>query len=158
MNDTFYKYVTGQHKNKAGLRQTRVLLPICINTHGQYTTPTCPKCAYKLLQIFLRVFEFALAEFARNSRKIMYHKYFHFYSMSQYQVCIIAGQNAFRFFFLLLTKHLVRWKPEQHYCSSRCSVESQKGANAVQSGHSALLVLNGTSLNCNNALLALNWW
>ena len=25
---------------------------------GQYTTPTCPKCAYKISQIFSRVFEF----------------------------------------------------------------------------------------------------
>ena len=50
------------------------------STHGQYTTPTCPKCAYKILQIFLRVFEFALAEFARNTRKLMYREYFHFYS------------------------------------------------------------------------------
>ena len=39
-----------------------------------------PKCAYKILQIFSRVFEFALAEFARNTRKLMYRKYFHFYS------------------------------------------------------------------------------
>ena len=58
------------------------ILPICINTHGQYTTPTCtcPKCAYKISQIFSRVFEFALAEFARNPRKLMYRKYFRFYS------------------------------------------------------------------------------
>ena len=45
-------YLTGQHKNKAGLRQTRVYIlyyPFAINTHGQYTTPTCPECAYKIL-------------------------------------------------------------------------------------------------------------
>ena len=34
-----------------------------------------------VLQIFSRVFEFALAEFARNTRKLMYREYFHFYSM-----------------------------------------------------------------------------
>ena len=38
----------------------------------------------------------------------------------------------------------------------RCSVENQKGAIVIYSD-SALLVLNGTSLSCNNALLALNW-
>ena len=34
MNDTFYKlvYLTGQHKNKAGLRQTRVYYPFA-STH-----------------------------------------------------------------------------------------------------------------------------
>ena len=36
----------------------------------------------KILQIFSRVFEFALAEFARNTRKLMYREYFHFYSTS----------------------------------------------------------------------------
>ena len=38
------------------------------------------------------------------------------------------------------------------------SVEIQKGAIAIDFVHkfSALLVLNGTSLSCNNALLALN--
>ena len=35
---------------------------------------------HKILQIFSRVFEFALAEFARNTRKLMYREYFHFYS------------------------------------------------------------------------------
>ena len=40
----------------------------------------------------------------------------------------------------------------------RCSIEHQKGAIAVQSlwRYSALLVLNGTSLNIDSALLALN--
>ena len=33
-----------------------------------------------VLQIFSRVFEFALAEFARNTRKLMYREYFLFYS------------------------------------------------------------------------------
>ena len=42
----------------------------------------------------------------------------------------------------------------------RCSVENQKGAIPVQSlwwNLSVLLVLNGTSLNSDSALLALNW-
>ena len=56
------------------------ILPICINTHGQYTTPTCPKCAYKISQIFSRVFEFALAEKPWNPRKLMYREYFRVYS------------------------------------------------------------------------------
>ena len=46
------------------------ILPIYINTHGQYTTPTCPKCAYKTSQIFSQVFEFALAEFCAKFTKI----------------------------------------------------------------------------------------
>ena len=44
-----------------------------------------------VLQIFSRVFEFALAEFARNTQKLMYRKYFHFYNMLAIQyihVCI----------------------------------------------------------------------
>ena len=51
--------ITGQHKNKQiNLRQTWSILHICINTHGQYTTPgTCPKCAYKISQIFSRVYD-----------------------------------------------------------------------------------------------------
>ena len=41
----------------------------------------------------------------------------------------------------------------------RCSIENQKGTIAVYKvyGNSTLLVLNGTSLICNNALLVLNW-
>ena len=81
MNDTFTSiHVTGQHKNKQISDRLEYILPICINTHGQYTTPTCPKCAYKISQIFSRVFEFALAEKPRNPRKLMYREYFHVYS------------------------------------------------------------------------------
>ena len=47
--------------------------------YGQYTTATCPKCAYKILQIFSRVFEFALAEYARNAKPDIPRRYFHFY-------------------------------------------------------------------------------
>ena len=39
---------------------------------------------------------------------------------------------------------MFRWEPERRYHSTK-------------SGNSALLVLNGTSLNCNKALQALNW-
>ena len=46
------------------------ILPICINTHGHYTTPKCPKCAYRISQTFSRVFEFALAEFCLKFAKI----------------------------------------------------------------------------------------
>ena len=74
-------YVTGQHKNKQ-ISDRLEYITHCINTHGQYTTPTCPKCAYKILQIFSRVFEFALAEKPRNPRKLMYRKYFCVYSIS----------------------------------------------------------------------------
>ena len=39
----------------------------------------------------------------------------------------------------------------------RCSLENQKGVLLYKVfSDSALLVLNGTSLNCNNVLLALN--
>ena len=38
----------------------------------------------------------------------------------------------------------------------RCSIENQLSLYKVY-GNSAILVLNRTSLNCNNALLALNW-
>ena len=40
----------------------------------------------------------------------------------------------------------------------RCSVENQKGVLPLTLySNSTLLVLNGTSLSCNNALMALNW-
>ena len=79
MNDTFTSmYVTEQHKNKQiSDRLEYVTHKFCINTHGQYTPPTCPKCAYKISQIFSRVIEFALAEKPRNPRKLMYREYFH---------------------------------------------------------------------------------
>ena len=42
--------------------------------------------------------------------------------------------------------------------AQRCSVENQKRLMLYKVyGNSALLVLNGTSVSCNNALLALNW-
>ena len=89
-----YKYVCNWAAQKqADLRQTWVyILPTCINTHGQYTTPTCPKCAYKILQIFSRVFEFALAEKPRNPRKLMYREYFRVYSITKLNF-IMVKQN-----------------------------------------------------------------
>ena len=74
-----HKYLTSYNdtftSNWAAQKQSRPhtfsnILPICINTHGQYTTRTCPKCACKISQIFLRVFEFALAEFCAKFAKI----------------------------------------------------------------------------------------
>ena len=64
------------YKHWAAQKQSRPhtlssILPICINTHGQYTTPTCPNVhAYKMSQIFSRVFEFALHEFSAKFAKI----------------------------------------------------------------------------------------
>ena len=47
------------------------ILPICINTHGQYTTPVCPNVHTKYRKfIFSRVFEFALAEFCAKFMKM----------------------------------------------------------------------------------------
>ena len=61
-NDTFKSNWAAQKPSK--LDTFSSILPICINTHGQYIqSPMCPKCAYKISQIFSRVFEFALAEF-----------------------------------------------------------------------------------------------
>ena len=74
-----YKYVCNWAAQKqADLRQTWVYYPFA-STHMVNTlTPTCPKCAYKILQIFSWGFEFALAEKPRNPRK--YCKYFRVYS------------------------------------------------------------------------------
>ena len=84
MNDTFTSmYVTGQHKNKASLRQTRVYYPFA-STHmvnTQLLRVQNVHTNYKILQIVSRVFEFALAKFARNPRKLMYREYFRFYSI-----------------------------------------------------------------------------
>ena len=48
MNDTFTSmYVTGQHKKK------RISDRLEYITHlHQHTTPTCPKCAYKISKYF----------------------------------------------------------------------------------------------------------
>ena len=49
------------------------ILPICINTHGQYTTPTCTKMCIQNIGdffFFLWVFEFALADFCVKFAKI----------------------------------------------------------------------------------------
>ena len=76
-----YKYVCNWAAQTQSRSQTdSSILPICINTHGQYTTPTCPKCAYKISQIFRGFLNSRLLKFARNSRKLMYREYFRFYS------------------------------------------------------------------------------
>ena len=56
-NDTFSRFA-GQHKNRPHTCSS--MLPMCINTHGQCRAPMCPKCAYKILQIFSLVLKFAL--------------------------------------------------------------------------------------------------
>ena len=81
MNDTYLQVFMWLGSTKTSRSKTDLsILPICINTHGQYTTPTFPKCAYKISQIFSRVFKFALAEKPRNPRKLMYREYFRVYS------------------------------------------------------------------------------
>ena len=85
-----YKYLCNWAAQKqADLLKTDLsILPICINTHGQYTTPTCPKCAYKISQIFSRVFEFALADKPRNPRNLMYNREY-------FRVYIVDFMNVF---------------------------------------------------------------
>ena len=58
------------------------------------------------------------------------------------------------------TQHIVSWEPEGCYCSAKDVLLRTRRALLLYkvNGNSALLVLNETSLNCNNALLALNWW
>ena len=83
MNDTFTSmYVTnlGSTKTKQVSDRLEYITHLHQHTWSIHNSYTCPKCAYKISQIFSRVFEFALAEFARNPRKLMYHKYFCFYS------------------------------------------------------------------------------
>ena len=76
---TKYKYMCYWAAQKQSRPQTDLsILPICIDTHGQYTTPTCPKCANKILEIFLRVLEFALAEFCAKYAKINVPRIFPF--------------------------------------------------------------------------------
>ena len=56
--------------------------------------------------------------------------------------------------------HIVSWEPEGRYCSSKMfrGEPSRRALSLYKvNGNSALLVLSGTSLICNNALLALNW-
>ena len=70
---------------------------------------TCPKCAYKISQIFSRVFEFALAEKPRNPRKLMYRKYFRVYSKSLqfpekftwFIGCLFSGTHCIAFIKML---------------------------------------------------------
>ena len=72
-----------------------------------------------------------------------------------------------------LNEHnIVSWEPEGHYCRSkmfrwepegRCCCTKSMAIGPIRyclykvNGNSALLVLNGTSLICNSALLALSW-
>ena len=80
MNDIFTSmYVTGQHKNKQISDRLEYITHLHQHTwsiHNSYVS----KCAYKISQIFSRVFEFALAEKPRNPRKFMYREYFRVYS------------------------------------------------------------------------------
>ena len=77
-----------------------------INTHGQYTTPTCPKCAYKISEIFSRVFEFALAELMRR-------EYFHFYSIMQQTNPVLFWNDVspLTFFFFKFSLFCLGLKP-----------------------------------------------
>ena len=61
-------------------RSDSSILPICINTHGQYTTPTVQNGHTKYCKYFRGFLNLRLLDFARNSRKLMYHEYFRFYS------------------------------------------------------------------------------
>ena len=55
--------------------------------------------------------------------------------------------------------YIVSWEPERRYCSSKMFCWETRRAPLLYkvNGNSALLILNGTSLICNTALLALNW-
>ena len=57
------------------------ILPICINTHGQYTTPTCPNVHTKYCKYFHGFLNSRLMSFPRNPRKLMYREYYHVYSI-----------------------------------------------------------------------------
>ena len=86
-----YKYVCNWAAQKqADLRQTWVYYPFA-STHMVNTQLlrhfTCPKCAYKISQIFSLVFEFALAEKPWNPWKLMYREYFRVYSISLSNFC-----------------------------------------------------------------------
>ena len=85
-NDTF----TSMTNSWAAQKQSRPRTILQYITHFasthmvnySYIRVLCPKCAYKILQIW--VFEFALLNFARNPRKLMCREYFHFYSMLRF--------------------------------------------------------------------------
>ena len=81
MNDTVTSmYVTGQHKNKAGLRQTRVYYPFA-STHMVNTQLLRVQNVHtKYRKYFHRFLNLCLLNFVRNMQKFMYHKYFHFNS------------------------------------------------------------------------------
>ena len=75
-------YVTGQHKNKAGLRQTWVYNPFA-STHMVNTQLLRVQNVHtKYCKYFRGFLNSRLLNFARNTRKLMYRKYFHFYSMT----------------------------------------------------------------------------
>ena len=83
------------------------------------------------------------------------------YSMYNYNICrfMVALKEYTTYNVWELKGEIVSWEPEGRYCSSkmfRWEPEGRYRCTKVD-GDSALLVLNGTSLNFNNALLALNW-
>ena len=76
--------MTGQHKNRAGLRQTRVYYPFA-STHMVNTQLLRVQNVHTKYRKYFRGFlNSRLLKFARNSRKLMYCKYFHFYSNTNY--------------------------------------------------------------------------
>ena len=82
MNETFRKkscmYLTGQHKNKADLRQTRVYYTFA-STHMFNTQLLRVQNMHTKYHIYFRGFlNSCLLNFARNSRKLMYGEYFHY--------------------------------------------------------------------------------
>ena len=88
MNDTSTSmYVIGQHKNKAGLRQTRVYYPFA-STHMVNTQLLRVKNMHtKCCKYFCGVFEFALAELCAKFAKINVPQIF---PLLQYSLNILA--------------------------------------------------------------------
>ena len=77
---------TGQHKNKAGLTHSPVYYQFA-STHMVNTQLLRVQNVHtKYHKYFCGFLNSRLLNFARNSRKLMHRKYFHFYSISSFHL------------------------------------------------------------------------
>ena len=85
---------TGQHKNKAGLTHSPIYYPFA-STYMVNTQPLRVQNVHTKYRKYFRGFlNSRLLNFARNSRKLMRHKYFHFYSTSPSRAVAVGDMTA----------------------------------------------------------------
>ena len=80
--------------NNTGGGGTKIRICSTVNVIFAGLIFTCPKCAYKISQIFLRVFEFALAAFCAKFTKINAPQIFPLLQYGMWNLFAISGQQC----------------------------------------------------------------